>query len=109
MSRISFPTANEAQVSRYTWEAGFSYPDGFSRELRELFPEAKDLHRALSRADRGMVNSLLGAYQASLTSITPEQVIEADANQRLGELVDRARQAVAFKELLADLRERYLL
>ena len=111
MATVPFPTMREIVEMGIgldsDWTEGFSYPGGYIQELKGRLPDVQHLHHALTRADQGMVDSLLRAYLTKLTVITPEQVVAAQAEGRLDELVDRARQAVEFQKFLADLEKRY--
>ena len=109
MAKIPFPTTNEMVEMgiglESDWTDGFSFPEGYVRELKERFPDVQGLHRALDSADEGLVNSLLSAYLTKLTVITPEQVVKTAQDQKIDELVDRARQAIEFRTFLSDLEK----
>jgi hypothetical protein len=90
-----------------TYKKGFSFPTGYVEEVKARFPDVEPLHWALTEGDEGVVISLLNAYLIKLSINTPEQIVEAVEEVRLDELVDRAHQAIEFREFLNNLEKRY--
>ena len=103
MQAVPYPHSFEAGSE---WEDGYAHPEGFKAKLKARFPDWTGLHDLLNQEDK-CVWELLWVYQRKLGTIKAEEIIVADDNGTLKDVVARVREALELCNWLNDLEREF--
>ncbi len=103
MKKVPYPHSFEAGTE---WQDGYVHPEGFKVKLKARFPDWSGLHGLLDSEDK-CVWELLWIYQGRLGTIKAEEIVAADDNGTLKEIVARVREALELHNWLNDLEKEF--
>lgn len=74
------------------------YPEDFKARVKEMFPDWKEMHKALEDgSESGLVGYYLNKFRGLL--MEPKEIVDAFENGNQGEVLKAARRAIKIDEL----------